>query len=295
MMCLRLRRFGLLALMVLAAGACAAQNEQPTPTPPITIANPASENCVKLGGKLVIEKRGDGGEYGICYFEDNRQCEEWALLNGDCPVGGRKVTGYITKAAAYCAISGGSYQITALGGSDQEKGTCTFKNGAVCDAEEYYNGRCDPKSEAALLKYADPFAYCAAVGTVPAPDVRYNGEAVPESIVQAMVKGNMVAADAPPAIQKNAVWRCADGKVKLCHRGANLPCEEMADTSGVATPDMEAFCKENKAAEVIPAVVTGRATVFEWKCVDGKPSVVKQVLQPDAQGFVGDFWFELKQ
>jgi putative hemolysin len=32
------------------------------------------------------------GQYGVCFFEDNRQCEEWALLRGDCPVGGKKVT-----------------------------------------------------------------------------------------------------------------------------------------------------------------------------------------------------------
>lgn len=290
----RMKRIGVLAMVVLAAAACAAQGKQPTPTPQTQIANPASEICVKQGGKVVIEKRGDGGEYGICYFEDNRQCEEWALLRGDCPVGGRKITGYTTKAAAYCVISGGTYKITTQGGQDQEKGTCTFKNGAVCDSLEFYNGQCDSNSEAALKKYADPFAYCAAVGTVPAPDARYNGDAMPAVLVQAMIKGNIVTADAPPAIQKNAVWRCADGKVKVCHRGANLPCEEMADTSGIATSEMVTFCQENKSAEVIPAAVTGRGTVFEWKCVDGKPATVKQVLQADAQGFISDFWFELK-
>jgi probable phosphoglycerate mutase len=46
-------------------------------------------------------------------------------------------------------------------------------------------------------------------------------------------------------------------------------------------------------AEVIPAAVTGRATVFEWKCDNGKPSVVKQVFTPDEQGFLKDFWYRL--
>jgi putative hemolysin len=45
-------------------------------------ANPASENCAANGGRLVIESAGDGGQYGVCLFEDNRQCEEWALLRG---------------------------------------------------------------------------------------------------------------------------------------------------------------------------------------------------------------------
>ena len=106
------------------------------------IANPASENCVAQGGTLTITERGDGGQYGICYFEDNRQCEEWALLRGDCPVGGLKVTGYVTPAATYCAITGGEYAVTGNSGQEDEQGTCTFKNGTTCDVWAYYNGQC---------------------------------------------------------------------------------------------------------------------------------------------------------
>lgn len=106
------------------------------------IANPASENCVAQGGTLSITERGDGGQYGICYFEDNRQCEEWALLRGDCPVGGLKVTGYVTPAATYCAITGGEYAVTGNSGQEDEQGTCTFKNGTSCDVWAYYNGQC---------------------------------------------------------------------------------------------------------------------------------------------------------
>ncbi len=146
----------LLALTLAACAAPAAQSApqptatpQPTvaptqPTPSDQIANPASENCIKLGGKLVIETRPDGGQYGVCYFEDNRQCEEWALFRGTCPEGGLKVTGYITQAARFCAISGGQYAATANTGTEQEQGTCTFKTGNTCDATEYYNGTCYP-------------------------------------------------------------------------------------------------------------------------------------------------------
>jgi putative hemolysin len=106
--------------------------------------NPASVNCVKKGGKVAIEKRGDGGEYGICLFEDNRQCEEWAMLRGNCPVGGIKVSGYVTPASQYCAITGGEYTVTANSNRENEQGTCTFKNGIKCDVWEYYDGRCSP-------------------------------------------------------------------------------------------------------------------------------------------------------
>jgi len=125
-----------------------------TPTPITTeatgqsIANPASENCIQQGGTLAIETRGDGGQFGVCYFEDNRQCEEWALMRGDCPVGGLKVTGYITPAARYCAITGGTYTITGNSGADDEQGTCTFKDGSQCDVWAYYNGECAPGSKA---------------------------------------------------------------------------------------------------------------------------------------------------
>jgi putative hemolysin len=78
----------------------------------------------------------------VCFFEDNRQCEEWALLNGDCPVGGLKVTGYITDAAVYCAITGGTYEITGTDAAGVEQGTCTLPDETICDVWEYYNGTC---------------------------------------------------------------------------------------------------------------------------------------------------------
>ncbi len=106
------------------------------------IANPASQNCINQGGKLSIETKPDGGQYGVCVFEDNRQCEEWALLRGECPVGGVRVTGYVTPAARYCAITGGQYTVTGNSNTDNEQGTCTLKSGRQCDVWDYYNGKC---------------------------------------------------------------------------------------------------------------------------------------------------------
>jgi putative hemolysin len=136
-------------LAVVSLSACQSTSaSQPATTiaPPAQIANPASENCIKQGGTLNIEKRGDGGEYGICFFEDNRQCEEWAMMRGDCPVGGIKVTGYITPAAVYCAITGGEYAITGNSRAENEQGSCTFKNGKTCDVWDLFNGKCDPNN-----------------------------------------------------------------------------------------------------------------------------------------------------
>ena len=99
------------------------------------LANPASTNCAEKGGKLVINKMGNGGEYGLCYFDDNRACEEWAMYRGDCPVGGRRTTGYDTIDQNFCAWTGGETFAVA-------NSVCTFKNGKTCPTIDYYNGTC---------------------------------------------------------------------------------------------------------------------------------------------------------
>jgi putative hemolysin len=107
------------------------------------LANPASVNCEEKGGRVVIETDGGGGQYGVCLFEDNRQCEEWALLHRECPVGGIKVTGYVTQAARYCAIRGGAYTVTKQATSDSpEEGDCQLADGTICAASAFYDGTC---------------------------------------------------------------------------------------------------------------------------------------------------------
>jgi putative hemolysin len=126
------------ASVALTLGGCAGDASTSAPQ----LANPASENCVAKGGRLVIETA-PGGQYGVCLFADNRQCEEWALLRGACPVGGIKVTGYLTPEARYCAIRGGAYVVTRQATTTtSETGTCTLPDAAPCDALALYEGRC---------------------------------------------------------------------------------------------------------------------------------------------------------
>src|SRR5664280_2603081 len=40
----------------------------------------------------------------------------------------------------------------------------------------------------ARITYTDPFAYCAAVGTIDAPDSRYTGDPIPLMIIQGYLK-----------------------------------------------------------------------------------------------------------
>lgn len=51
---------------------------------PVGIANPASTNCVNLGGTLEIKDEVNG-QAGYCHMKDGRVCEEWALFrDGSC-------------------------------------------------------------------------------------------------------------------------------------------------------------------------------------------------------------------
>lgn len=101
----------------------------------VSIANPASTFCIEKGGSLQMQTREDGGQYGLCYFEDARACEEWAMMRGECPVGGVKTTGYDTIDQKFCVWSGG--RTLAV-----ENSQCTFSNGKVCSTVDFYNGTC---------------------------------------------------------------------------------------------------------------------------------------------------------
>lgn len=106
------------------------------------LANPASVNCTRQGGKLTIERRPNGGEFGVCVFADNYQCEEWALLRGECPKTGLRVTGFATPAGRYCAITGGRYSVDSAPGAIPEQGICTLSSRTSCPADAYYAGTC---------------------------------------------------------------------------------------------------------------------------------------------------------
>ena len=130
----------LLAGVFLLIAGCGGDPKTPSPA---GLANPASANCIAKAGELRIETAGDRGQYGVCLFEDNRQCEEWALLRGECPVGGIRVTGYLTPQARYCAIRGGDYVVTREAtATTPEQGSCTLPGEPACDALALYEGRC---------------------------------------------------------------------------------------------------------------------------------------------------------
>lgn len=70
-----------LTLLLGCTGEAPATREE-SAAPEAQIANPASEHCVELGGKLVIEK-GEAGEKGMCHLPDGSVVEEWELFRRD--------------------------------------------------------------------------------------------------------------------------------------------------------------------------------------------------------------------
>ena len=71
-------------------GACAPEPSTPTPSKPtpaataperpvIGMANPASVDCGRKGGRTEIVDTAEG-QVGVCVFQDGRRCEEWALF-----------------------------------------------------------------------------------------------------------------------------------------------------------------------------------------------------------------------
>jgi hypothetical protein len=150
-----------------------------------------------------------------------------------------------------------------------------------------------PAASSTPATYTDPFAYCAAVGTVDTLGAAYTGPKVPESVAKGLQKA-LNAPDTPlDALENGSYWRCMDGHVYACFVGANLPCEAKANTDRTPTQAEIDFCQQNPDSDFIPAVVTGRETVYEWRCLNGMPEIVKQLTQPDAQGFLSDIWYEI--
>jgi predicted lipoprotein len=151
-----------------------------------------------------------------------------------------------------------------------------------------------PVAPTTAAQYTDAFAYCAAVGTLDKADARYTGANPPDLVLQGLRKA-MNLGDAMPNDQlaKSTFWRCMGGKVYACNVGANIPCSAKAVTDKTPTQGMNDFCKANPKSDFLPAAVTGRETVYSWKCTDGVPAVDKELTKPDAAGFLSMFWYEI--
>ncbi len=112
------------------------------------IANPASVNCLQKGGRLDVHTASDGGQYGVCIFNNGSECEEWAFLRGECSPASTSTPSannpqIANPASAYCQQKGGKVDIrTAADGS--QSGVCVFTDGSECDEWAFFKDECAP-------------------------------------------------------------------------------------------------------------------------------------------------------
>ncbi len=155
---------------------------------------------------------------------------------------------------------------------------------------------CSATPAAQAASFTDPFAYCAAVGTINAPDARYKGPKVPDEIIGGFKKAAGLESSTEPTdmFKQATIWRCMGGKVYACNFGANLRCDSQADTNKTPTQAMTEFCTANPSSDFIPMSVTGHATVYMWRCSQGKPDPQKQIVSVDAQGYLANIWYPIE-
>jgi len=155
---------------------------------------------------------------------------------------------------------------------------------------------CSAASSEAPKTFSDPFAYCAAVGQIDAPDARYSGPKMSD----ALFKDYLAAAKLdmnmqyPDQFKQMTIWRCMDHKVYACNFGANIPCDSKANADKTPTQAMADFCKSNPNVDVIPMVVTGHNVIYSWRCKGDVPEIVEQFDTVDAAGYQSSFWVALQ-
>jgi putative hemolysin len=114
---------------------------------PANMANPASVYCEEQGGTLEIRTDANGGQYGVCLFDDGSECDEWAYFRGECQPGesiqGEPAAGMANPASVYCEEQEGKLEIRT-GTDGGQYGVCMFEDGTECEEWAYFREECAP-------------------------------------------------------------------------------------------------------------------------------------------------------
>ncbi len=51
------------------------------------LANPAAVYCSEQGAAYEIREHDDGGQYGVCIFDDGSECDAWDFFREECAPG----------------------------------------------------------------------------------------------------------------------------------------------------------------------------------------------------------------
>jgi len=137
-------------------------------------------------------------------------------------------------------------------------------------------GAAGSASVAAGGTFADPFAYCAAVGTIDYVDGRYTGSMVTAEIAQALRMPIDSSRD-------RVTWRCVGGEVLGCSSFAWPRCGIVPSAK-----ELVEFCR------LFPDIPRLIAPQGPWSCVAGKPKLPDDASWPvDARGFAVGAWINI--
>ena len=131
-----------------------------------------------------------------------------------------------------------------------------------------------------------PSAFCKRMGT---DDTT---QPIPEALVTAVNATFGMKMPASVATD-TTLFRCDHGHAMVCTVGANIPCGK-ANTGREPGEGTVQWCRDNPAAEFVPAAATGHDTIYAWGCQAGAPRILRQPLHVDARGFVAEFWKALR-
>lgn len=191
-------------------------------------------------------------------------------------------------ASVYCGEVGGTHAVKKDAEGNQA-GVCTLTDGQQCDEWALFKGECVPDQAV-----ADPFQWCANGASSPVMSGVDGSATLPDPLIKPMILKGLVTHAMPMKLLQASRWRCMSGGVFVCMVGANLPCNEKADLSKTPSEEMQAFCQSNPNTETLAAYVTGRASVYEWSCSDGKPIAGRQFVKVDEAGYLSNIWHQLK-
>ena len=119
----------------------------------VTLANPASEYCISIGGELEIKTETDG-QVGICHLPSGEQIEEWSLYRKANKQEVTKAVDMVNPAAAYCE--------SLQGKLDLPTGVCTLPSGEAIEHWELFKR--DHQQAKPQIGIANPASvYCQSV------------------------------------------------------------------------------------------------------------------------------------
>ena len=90
------------------------------------------------------------------------------------------------------------------------------------------------------------------------------------------------------------ITRCMDGLVYVCNASADQRCLQKLNAVPAINDAMTTACaREELDGATLPESITDANAAFEWVCKDGAPTVVAQLYELDAMGFIKDLWTEI--